>query len=212
MDVFQNLERLLFKRLQLLNQALWGNFFEIHSRLVLKNVALPFANYGTVILADPAPVLLYQISTTDTRILIDIPGTLPNPLNLKKYLKNSIGPQLPESIQSHFYEALEAERIRSMPNSWLPPSLNIIKGGMILGDAMNIRHPLTGGGMTVALWDVVHYSKELSKFKNFRDIHSVAKVNKRFFWIRKSSSVVINILANALYSLFSAGQGNLIFL
>ena len=160
-----------------------------------------------MILADPSPVLLYQISTSDTRILIDVPGTLPNPLNLKKYLKNSIGPQLPESIQPFFYKALETDRIRSMPNSWLPPSLNIIQGGMILGDAMNIRHPLTGGGMTVALWDVVHYSRELSKFKNFRDVNTISKVNKRFYWIRKSTCSVINILANALYSLFSAGQG-----
>ncbi len=170
-------------------------------------MVLPFPNYGMVVLADPSPVLLYQISTSDTRILIDVPGTLPNPLNLKKYLRNSIAPQIPESIQSHFYKALDTDRIRSMPNSWLPPSLNIVQGGMILGDAMNIRHPLTGGGMTVALWDVVHYSRELSKFNNFRNVYTISKVNKRFFWIRKSTSLVINILANALYSLFSAGQG-----
>lgn len=160
-----------------------------------------------MILADPSPILLYQISTTDTRILIDVPGTLPNPLNLKKYLKNSVGPQLPETIQSYFYDALETDRIRSMPNSWLPPSLNMVPGGMILGDAMNIRHPLTGGGMTVALWDVVHYSRELSKLKNLKDVNTVSKVNKRFFWTRKSSCAVINILANGLYALFSAGQG-----
>ena len=171
---------------------------------------LPYPNYGTVFLAKPSPVLLYQISTTDTRILIDVPGTLPNPVNLKKYLKNSIGPQLPESIQKSFYEALERDRIRSMPNSWLPPSINTVPGGMILGDAMNARHPLTGGGMTVALWDVVYYAKELSKFNNFKDVRRIAKVNKRFFWIRKSSCAVINILANALYSLFAAGDGNFI--
>ena len=42
-----------------------------------------------------------------------------------------------------------------MPNSWLPPSTNRTPGMVILGDAMNMRHPLTGGGMTVAFNDVV---------------------------------------------------------
>lgn len=32
-----------------------------------------------------------------------------------------------------------------MPNGFLPPSLNKSQGMILLGDAMNIRHPLTGG-------------------------------------------------------------------
>lgn len=44
-----------------------------------------------------------------------------------------------------FYEALQTERLRSMPNSFLPPSSNIKEGLIMIGDAMNMRHPLTGG-------------------------------------------------------------------
>jgi squalene monooxygenase len=166
-------------------------------------------NHGHVILADPSPILLYQIGTRDTRILVDIPGTLPSAGSgaLKAYMTDFVGPQLPKTIQGPFYDALETDRLRSMPNSWLPPSLNEKPGLMVLGDALNMRHPLTGGGMTVALWDVVHVSKSLSRLGSLESEGvAIARISKEFYWTRKSSSAVINILANALYALFSAGS------
>ncbi|CAG8711765.1 7691_t:CDS:2, partial [Racocetra fulgida] len=73
---------------------------------------------------------------------------------------------------SSFREALQTERLRSMPNSFLPPSTNVNGGLIMLGDAMNMRHPLTGGmhqllkdfdrGMTVGFRDVVILSDLLS--------------------------------------------------
>jgi squalene monooxygenase len=175
----------------------------------LKDVKLPRPQHGHVILADPSPILLYQIGTHDTRILVDIPGTLPSAGNgsLKNYLASFVGPQLPKAIQGPFYEALENDRIRSMPNSWLPPSIISKEGLMVLGDALNMRHPLTGGGMTVALWDVVHLERGLRTIQDLQDGQRVMRLSRELFWTRKSSSMVINILANALYALFSAGDG-----
>lgn len=71
---------------------------------------------------------------------------------------------------------------------------------------MNMRHPLTGGGMTVAFNDVVLISKLLSpeNVTTFADTRLVLKQMKAFHWQRKSLSSVINILAQALYSLFAA--------
>merc|ERR1712100_100582 len=40
--------------------------------LILKT-DLPFPNYGHVVLADPSPVLLYPISSTEVRVLVDVP-------------------------------------------------------------------------------------------------------------------------------------------
>jgi squalene monooxygenase len=93
-----------------------------------------------------------------------------------------------------------------MPNSFLPPSVNRTEGIILLGDAMNMRHPLTGGGMTVAFTDVVLISKLLSpeNVTTFTDTRLVLKQMKTFHWQRKSLSSVINILAQALYSLFAA--------
>ncbi|KAJ3399997.1 Squalene epoxidase, partial [Chytridiales sp. JEL 0842] len=85
---------------------------------VLEDCDLPYPNHGHVVLAEPSPILLYQIGTRDTRILIDIPGKLPSQSNgdLQNYIRTHVGPQIPTSAQKSFYKALETERLRVMPN------------------------------------------------------------------------------------------------
>ena len=39
----------------------------------------------------------------------------------------------------------------------------------MLGDAFNMRHPLTGGGMTVALNDIATFKSMLSPLPDFSD-------------------------------------------
>ncbi|KAJ3178898.1 Squalene epoxidase, partial [Irineochytrium annulatum] len=177
---------------------------------VLTDCKLPFPNHGHVILADPSPILLYQIGTHDTRILVDIPGKLPSQANgdLKAYMKSFVGPQLPESIRPSFFSALDTERMRVMPNSFLPPTTNKQEGLIMMGDAMNMRHPLTGGGMTVALWDVVHVRNLLSQTSvpDYTDSRLIVRQMRTLHWRRKNLSSVVNILAQALYALFSAGD------
>ncbi|KAF9425778.1 Squalene epoxidase, partial [Entomortierella beljakovae] len=180
---------------------------------VMKDVQLPFPNHGHVILASPSPILMYQISERDTRILVDIPGKLPSAGSgaLRSYLENTVTSQLPETVKKPFLAALETERLRSMPNSFLPPSTSSELGVILLGDAMNMRHPLTGGGMTVALNDVV-YLKDYLKGDVTKDQEETMVQMELFFWKRKELSGVVNVLAQALYSLFSGGDENLIVL
>ncbi|GAB5592691.1 Squalene epoxidase [Umbelopsis nana] len=177
---------------------------------ILKDLTLPFPEHGHVVLAKPSPVLLYQISTHDTRVLVDVPGKLPSASNgdLKRYLQTAVAPELPTDIRVKFLEALETERIRSMPNGWLPPSHNNCTGMIVLGDAMNVRHPLTGGGMTVGLSDVVSLRELLSKenVPSLTQQELVASAMQSFYWKRKNYCVAINVLAMALYTLFSAGD------
>ncbi|GJJ72913.1 squalene monooxygenase [Entomortierella parvispora] len=177
---------------------------------IMKDVQLPFPNHGHVLLASPSPILMYQISTRDTRILVDVPGKLPSASSgaLRSYLETIVRPQLPEQVQKAFMTALETERLRSMPNSFLPPSTSSELGVILLGDAMNMRHPLTGGGMTVALNDVVYLSDFL-KGDVTKDQEETMVQMELFFWKRKELSGVINVLAQALYSLFSGADDNL---
>ncbi|KAF9282692.1 Squalene epoxidase [Mortierella alpina] len=181
--------------------------------LILKDVVLPYPNHGHVILMTPSPVLMYQISKTETRILVDISGKLPSVSTgaLRSYLEKSIYPQLPACAQKPFLRALETDRLRSMPNSFLPPSTSSELGIIVLGDAMNMRHPLTGGGMTVALNDVV-YLRDMLKGDVTKDQEVTMVQMELFFWKRKELSAVINILAQALYALFSGTDGNLLTL
>jgi hypothetical protein len=49
------------------------------------------------VLADPAPILMYPISSTEVRVLVDIPKPLPD--DLKSFLLTHTLPQLPKSVQ-----------------------------------------------------------------------------------------------------------------
>lgn len=98
-----------------------------------------------------------------------------------------------------------------MPNSWLPPTTNRTPGLILLGDALNMRHPLTGGGMTVAFNDAVLLASLLSpdRIPSLSHTPSVLLAMRDFHWQRKRLSSVINILAQALYSLFAANDAQL---
>ncbi|KAF8889231.1 hypothetical protein CPB85DRAFT_1333980 [Mucidula mucida] len=145
--------------------------------LVLEDAVLPIPKHGTVVLVkDHGPVLLYQIAEHDTRLLIDIKQPLP--ADLKNHITTRV-----------------SDRIRRMPNSFLPS----VKQGtrFLVGDAWNMRHPLTGGGMTVAFNDVVVLRDLLTqtdKWGNWQDWH----------WQRKPVASTVNILSVALYDLFGA--------
>ncbi|EPS34685.1 putative squalene monooxygenase [Penicillium oxalicum] len=186
--------------------------------LELIDADLPSPNSGHVLLSDKPPVLIYQIGTHETRILIDIPENLPSASvkngGVKSHLRNVVLPSLPASVRPSFEAALDQGHLRSMPNSFLPASTNKTPGLLIVGDALNMRHPLTGGGMTVALNDVCCIRELLSPeaVPNLGDTSLVLKQLSRFHWMRKNSSSVINILAQALYQLFAANDSNLLAL
>ncbi|KAM6489222.1 Squalene epoxidase domain containing protein [Amanita muscaria] len=93
-------------------------------------------------------------------------------------------------------------------HSFLPPikqgSRDVKKGVVLLGDSWNMRHPLTGGGMTVALHDVVQLRELLSHVNNLSDWERIRTLLHRWYWSRKPLSSTVNILSVALYDLFAA--------
>jgi squalene monooxygenase len=60
--------------------------------------------------------------------------------------------------------------------------------------------------MTVGLWDCVHVKNILEHVNDFSDTTLVAEQIEKLHWKRKPMSSVVNILAQALYALFSAGD------
>ncbi|SCZ96454.1 BZ3500_MvSof-1268-A1-R1_Chr8-2g10203 [Microbotryum saponariae] len=215
--------------------------------IVLEDADLPAPHHGHVILgkADRSssssaegsnslgPVLVYQLSTHDTRMLIDIRGTkAPSTTKLPSFLRQHVTPVLPPSIVPSFEKALQRaesgdkeHRLRSMPNSFLPPypQGREIEGAFLAGDSLNMRHPLTGGGMTVAMNDTVLLTQLLGGGKQVGeiqskeedqvvDLHSWWDVHEKledWHWERKKLASCINVLAMALYSLFGAEDENL---
>lgn len=178
--------------------------------LELIDADLPMPNHGHVLISDSPPVLLYQIGTHETRALVDVPENLPSASvrngGVKNHLRNVVLPSLPARVRPSFEAALDRGALRSMPNSFLPASKNKHAGVILLGDAMNMRHPLTGGGMTVAFNDALLLSRLLSpeQVPRLEDTKAVLAQLDVFHWKRKNLTSVINILAQALYSLFAA--------
>ncbi|KAH7117844.1 squalene monooxygenase [Dendryphion nanum] len=186
--------------------------------LELIDAELPAPNHGHVILSNAPPILIYQIGTHETRILIDIPENLPSASpkvgGVKNHMMTVAMDTVPASVRPSLKKAIEAGKLRSMPNSFLPSTIQKTPGLFILGDAMNMRHPLTGGGMTVAFKDVLLLSQLLSPeaVPHLEKTDQVLRQIAKFHWSRKNGSSVINILAMALYALFAADDSRLMTL
>ncbi|XP_026388482.1 squalene monooxygenase-like [Papaver somniferum] len=175
--------------------------------LILENCKLPHQNHGHVILADPSPILFYQISSTEVRCLVDVPGQkVPSIGNgeMAIYLKTMVAPQIPPQIYDSFIAAIDKGNIRTMPNRSMPAAPLPTPGALLMGDAFNMRHPLTGGGMTVALSDIVVLQNLLKPLRNLNDSASLCKYLESFYTLRKPVASTINTLAGALYKVFCA--------
>lgn len=199
--------------------------------LILKNCNLPYPNHGHVVLAEPSPILLYPISSFETRCLVDIPGgqKVPSLSNgeMAHYLKTVVVSQLPTELKAPFLSSIEEGNIKVATNRSMPAAPSSNPGALLLGDAFNMRHPLTGGGMTVALSDIVVLRELLRPLESFEDATSLNKYLESFYSLRKVSSNLsklksfyslqylkslflqpvastINTLAGALYKVFSA--------
>ncbi|WCJ35602.1 squalene epoxidase 2 [Euphorbia peplus] len=175
--------------------------------LVLENCKLPYANHGHVILGDPSPILFYPISSTEVRCLVDVPGQkVPSISNgeMASYLKNVVAPQVPPELHDSFLAAVDKGSIRTMPNRSMPAAPYPTPGALLMGDAFNMRHPLTGGGMTVALSDIVVLRNLLKPLHDLHDAPTLCRYLESFYTLRKPVASTINTLAGALHTVFSA--------
>lgn len=179
--------------------------------LELIDCPLPRDLFGHVVIGDAYPTVLYRIGTHETRALFDVPPSIPEAApavgGVRNYIKKYAIPALPPAVRPSAERALDNGKIpRSMPNSWLPPTKQKARGLLILGDAFNMRHPLTGGGMTVAFTDALLLSELLqpSRVPDLEDERAMSAAVGNFYWRRKNVSSIINVLAQALYTLFAA--------
>ncbi|KAL8541673.1 hypothetical protein ACS0TY_002802 [Phlomoides rotata] len=174
--------------------------------LILENSALPHANHCHVVLADSSPILFYQISSTEIRCFVDIPGQKVPCISsgeMANYLNTVVAPQIPPQLYNAFVAAVEkgGGNIRSMSNRSMAANPHPTPGALLLGDAFNMRHPLTGGGMTVALSDVLLLGDLLRPLPNLNDASNHLQ---SFYTLRKPVASTINILAGALYKVLCA--------
>jgi len=110
---------------------------------------------------------------------------------------------MPESVQPSYYASVEEGKFKVMPNHLAPATPKLKEGAVLLGDSLNMRHPLTGGGMTVALTDVQALGEKLIAIKDFTNTEAVTRAVQDFYVNRHKQNATINILADALYGVMS---------
>jgi squalene monooxygenase len=169
---------------------------------------LPFTWHGNVFMVEPAPILCYPISSTDVRVLIDFPDKIPNMEDgsMQRFLIEKVCPSLPEGLQDAFIKCVSSGNVKCAQNREMPADVQFKKkGAIMLGDALNTRHPLTGGGMTVGLGDVVTLRDLLKDVQDLTDHEAIDQAMMILAKKRKKYASTINILANALYAIFAPG-------
>jgi squalene monooxygenase len=172
--------------------------------LVLKDCLLPHPNHGHVFLSAPTPFICYPISSTETRLLIDYPGTkAPKKEDIKSHIKNKVIPFIPAELLACVTASVATDVFKVMPNHYMPAKPVYKKGAVLLGDALNMRHPITGGGLTAIFNDVNLLSGHLLDMPNFDDPILLHKKITAYYNDRFHANTNVNIMANALYGVMS---------
>lgn len=172
--------------------------------LILKDCDMPFPKHGHVFLSGPTPFICYPISENEVRLLIDFPGgQLPRKHLIEQHLQNNVTPYIPAGMYGSYEEALQQGGFKVMPNHYMAAKPIIRKGAVMLGDSLNMRHPLTGGGLTAVFSDIRILSKHLLAMPDFNDTDLMHKKIQAYYRDRQSANANLNILANALYAVMS---------
>jgi squalene monooxygenase len=182
---------------------------------VLEDCDTPYENLANVFLTKDTPVLCYPIASRESRVLVDFSNEKASLVSgdvveLKNYLINEIMPYFPEVSHPSFRKAIEKGKFQSMPNQSMTAFVDPkFSGVLVVGDALNMRHPLTGGGMTVGMKDVEILTELLSHWTPTKhatrkeEIELVYSSIREFYELRKRPNAVINMLADALYWVFN---------
>jgi squalene monooxygenase len=169
--------------------------------IMLKNCPLPKPGYGHLVMGDHPPFVMYPVNSNEIRILIDFPGSIPPRIDesFKAFLIKEFLPHIPDSMKNAFENAVKLGGFKMMPNHRLPASPTFKQGAVLIGDSLNMRHPLTGGGMTAAFADVALLSSLLIEISDFDDSEIIMKTVRKFYLTRHLGNQTINILADGLY-------------
>ena len=169
--------------------------------IILENCPLPVPGYGHLVMGTHPPFVMYPVNSNEIRILIDFPGEQPPKINedFKLRLLDEFLPAMPDTMKKSFKNAVDRGEFKMMPNHRLPAMPKFKKGAVLLGDSLNMRHPLTGGGMTAGFSDVHNLSEKLIVIDDFTNDQLVGKAVKSFYQTRHLGNQTINILADGLY-------------
>ncbi|MCK5191225.1 MAG: FAD-dependent monooxygenase, partial [Methylococcales bacterium] len=138
--------------------------------LLLKDCDLPYQQHGHVFLSGPTPFICYPIASNEVRLLVDFPGDKPPKKDaILKHLKDNVAPFIPEGMKKDYEFAVNELNFKVMPNHYMAAKPVLKEGGVLLGDSLNMRHPITGGGLTAVVSDVFLLGQHLMSMPDFNN-------------------------------------------
>ena len=172
--------------------------------LLLEDANLPYPGHGHVFVGKN-PFLAYPVTSRHTRMLIDFPADAPprKGEELTEFLMTEIRSALHECMHPSFDHAVATYPFKAMPSCEIPADPIRKKGAVLVGDSLNMRHPITGGGMTVGFADVKYLSDLLSELEEFSNSEELNALITKFYDTRHENISAVNVLANSLYKVLS---------
>lgn len=101
--------------------------------------------------------------------------------------------QVPHELHGAFITAVDKGSIRTMPNRSMPATPHPTLGALLMGDAFNMHHPLTRGGLTVVLSDIVVLRNLLRPLRDLNDAPNLCKYLESFYTLRKVMCTITSI-------------------
>ncbi|XP_072041556.1 squalene monooxygenase-like [Amphiura filiformis] len=148
-----------------------------------------------------AQIANYRLNDHEDRSIVFVHGK--PPANLKEFCEKKVVPNLPEHMKQSVMESI-GDGLRVVRCQRMAANFDVTPGLLILGDALNTRHPATASGMTVALNDVKFWWKVFTnKIQNLTDDEAILQQKLIFRKERLKYSYVINVFAEINIRLIS---------
>ncbi len=160
---------------------------------------LPHPGHGHVFLGAPGPILAYPYGEELTRMCIDVPtGEAKGKQAIKDYIRTHYARFVPEPLRTPMLQSLESQPFEACATHAVETDVCAADGAVLLGDAGGCMHPLTAGGMTNAMNDVITLADCLGAAASLEQA-LLDYQRRRYRFVRARES-----FTEALYDVFKA--------
>ncbi|XP_072014135.1 squalene monooxygenase-like [Amphiura filiformis] len=148
------------------------------------------------------------INKHEIRSMIFVNG--PTPSDLNKFIKEKVAPFAPDHMKESYLRSVKSARVQCVRAKTMAANLDSTPGVLVLGDALNNRHPVTACGMTVALKDVCYWWNALTNVKDLTDDKAIYEQKLRFHKERLDWAYALNVMAEFSTRLLSLNDESVI--